>query len=689
MLGLLTGYASRVLFNSDQFANHVAAAIEKPEVRDEVGRKITDAVVNENSDLIGVRPVIEAAASGIVGSGPFRSLLRASVEDLHRTIIEQDQSTVTLTIADVGVVLRSAIEQFAPKVAKQIPSHEDATILDGRPPAWALGLARIADGFRAFTVVMLVLALIAAVGGYLLALNRRRYVSFLGIATAVGAVVMLVAYHLIRSAVVDQITDPGSNAAAREIWDTFLGNLQTTLLFAAVAGVTLAAAARSLIKPVAVEARLYASWRRITTVPERPVARIARALVLVAAGLLIVLDRSAAIDLAALAIGIYVIYKGVEEVMRMIARPEELEEAPTEPRAVRRRRLAIASAGALMAALVVAAGVAIGGADEPAIKVGNGCDGSQALCDRPLADVALPATHNAMSAADVPGYLFANQEHAIPQQLDDGIRALLIDTHYGIPANGGKVKTDLENPTSKERREYVKELGRQAVDAALRIRDGLVTGPDAERAIYLCHRFCELGAVPLDEALDDIRDFVVEHPDQILVLDVEDYVKPKDFVAAVQMSGLDRYAYSGPIDSSTPTLGEMVDSGRRVVFMAENRGGVEPWYRNGYEDVIQETPYHFTDPSELTDRSQLRRSCKPNRGPADAPLFLFNHWIDTSPSPRPSNAKQVNAYKPLLRRANECERRRGQPVNLVAVDFYETGDLFKVVDKLNGVGAGG
>ena len=85
-----------------------------------------------------------------------------------------------------------------------------------------------------------------------------------------------------------------------------------------------------------------------------------------------------------------------------------------------------------------------------------------------------------------------------PTQLDDGVRGLLIDTHYGIPADGGAVKTDLGKLTSAERREYVEEIGQEAFDAALRIRDRLVTGGDGQHQIYMCHRFCELGAVPLD-----------------------------------------------------------------------------------------------------------------------------------------------------------------------------------------------
>ena len=60
------------------------------------------------------------------------------------------------------------------------------------------------------------------------------------------------------------------------------------------------------------------------------------------------------------------------------------------------------------------------------------------------------------------------------------------------------MKTDLSDLDSGERRTYEKELGSDALDAALRIRDRIVnstaTGP---RAVYLCHRFCELGAIPI------------------------------------------------------------------------------------------------------------------------------------------------------------------------------------------------
>ena len=130
----------------------------------------------------------------------------------------------------------------------------------------------------------------------------------------------------------------------------------------------------------------------------------------------------------------------------------------------------------------------------------------------------------------------------------------------------------------------------------------------------------------------------------------------------------------------------MIDSNQRLVVMAENDAGDVSWYHLAYDHALQETPFRFTNATQLTDPAQLPASCRPNRGPSTAPLFLLNHWVDTTPTPRPSLAKIVNAKPALLDRARTCERIRDHLPNLVAVDFYRTGDVFGVVNALNGIG---
>jgi hypothetical protein len=112
-----------------------------------------------------------------------------------------------------------------------------------------------------------------------------------------------------------------------------------------------------------------------------------------------------------------------------------------------------------------------------------------------------------------------------------------------------------------------------------------------------------------------------------------------------------------------------------VVLTESGRPGV-PWMHPAFQ-LMQETPYHFTKPSEL--------ACTPNRGGTAGSLFQINHWIETLPAPKPSNAAIVNAHDFLLRRARACQKERGRLPNILAVDFARTGDVVGVVAELNGV----
>ena len=57
-----------------------------------------------------------------------------------------------------------------------------------------------------------------------------------------------------------------------------------------------------------------------------------------------------------------------------------------------------------------------------------------------------------------------------------------------------------------------------------------------------------------------------------------------------------------------PTLREMVDSGRRVVFLAENEAGGAPWYHLAYDGITEETPYAFKKVVQLTSSADLARA---------------------------------------------------------------------------------
>lgn len=303
------------------------------------------------------------------------------------------------------------------------------------------------------------------------------------------------------------------------------------------------------------------------------------------------------------------------------------------------------------------------------------CNGSAALCDRQLNDVVFPATHNSYAGADVPSFRFPQQDAGIPSQLQDGIRGLWIDAYYGIP--GRRVYTDTSRINPALNAQLKEELGPRFIAAARAVRAGLSRPQDEKPRVYLCHGYCELGAVDALDAFREIRGFLDQNPDQVLIIEIEDYVAPADMVRVLEESGLAKYAYRGPAGPPWPTLREMIEGGHRVLISAEHMGSGPSWYRRTY-DLFQETPFNFRRPSQM--------SCAANRGSPENSFFLFNHWINTDPKPLPATARVVNRDGFLLRRARRCQSERGLLPNVVSVDFYREGDLFGAVRTLNGAG---
>ncbi|MCK9486922.1 MAG: hypothetical protein M0R73_09555 [Dehalococcoidia bacterium] len=349
---------------------------------------------------------------------------------------------------------------------------------------------------------------------------------------------------------------------------------------------------------------------------------------------------------------------------------------------VRRMRVAQLVAGAALLTMVVAGGVIavwFGGTlraepspVEPApITV---CNGHEALCDRPLDQVTFAGTHNSMAAASLRGWYFPVQRHGIADQLREGVRALLIDTYYGIPSPQGVltvIDPDIRRP------QLVAEHGEEVVAAAERIAANLAA--DAEPEAYLCHSFCELGATPLGAVLVDIRDYLDANPGEFLVIIVQDGITPEDTVAAFEAADLAGRAYAHPPGAPWPTLGELVHEGTQLLVMAERDAGAADWYQPAYDHLLQETEVRATTRAAL--------DCRPGRGSAEAPLFLMNHWLTTRQA-LPSQALEVNDPGFILDRARRCTEERGQAPNIVAVNFYDAGNLFEAVDTLNGVARG-
>jgi hypothetical protein len=288
------------------------------------------------------------------------------------------------------------------------------------------------------------------------------------------------------------------------------------------------------------------------------------------------------------------------------------------------------------------------------------CNGHVELCDRRYDQVVYAATHNSMSSPDVV-FVWPEHDGDIRAQLDAGVRALLIDTHYWTPLvyPGQLEAADPYLPAN---------VAEQAFSAARPLREG-------RDGAFLCHNECALGAVPLDDSLATIRGFLDDNPDDVVTLIIQDAITPEETAAAFTRAGLDPYLHTHRSGTAWATLGELVDRGERLVVFAEDSGPPPSWYMPAFE-LMQETPYRFEQPEDF--------SCIANRGPADASLFLLNHWVQRI-SPDRVDAVVVNRHDAIVDRARLCQDERGRLPNYVAVNFYGIGDLTAAVDTLNDV----
>jgi hypothetical protein len=680
-VGGVTLYLREEVFEAESFAAHASESLGDDRVGLAVANPITDAVIAKGPDqLINARPVVESGVQGVIESRPFRDLFRDAAARAHRTLFSRDRDKLVLNLADAGAFVIDAVKSISPQIAKQIPKDIKPGLIQLTRSDFAIGAVQVGEDIRFLGLFLPALGILMLAGSVAVAVERRGALIRASAAVAIAAALGFIALLVGRSLLLARFDDDVVHDAVEAAWSSYLGGLEAWFLGVGVAAIAFAAAA-STAGEVDVGERARRIGDRLLRIPETPARRALRAIALLVVSAFVFLEPNLALNIVAVVLGALLFYYALTELLLLIAPAPE--RGPTVPIGERIRPRAAIIAGVVVVAGVVLGIVVFGGGGGPVKRPSGGveaCNGYPKLCDRQLNEVAFPGAHNAMSAADA-DFFAPNQETGIPKQLDRGVRVLLIDAHYGIKPSDGPVLTDLKRERGSKAKEGIRDqFGKNAVKRVEAIGER-VGGMDSggERGTYLCHVACELGATELTQPLTDVREFLDTHPDEFLVVVIEDYVAPEDIKTAFEDSGLVRFAYVHERDTPFPTLRELIRADKRILVMAENDngGGSIPWYHDGFE-LMQETPYTFGSADELRDA----KSCQPNRGTAHSPLFQLNHWVEKLPR-SPDLGAEVNAYDFLLERARQCRRKRGLVPNLVAVDFYDEGDVFEAARKLN------
>ncbi|KAF8829668.1 hypothetical protein HHX47_DHR2000233 [Lentinula edodes] len=278
------------------------------------------------------------------------------------------------------------------------------------------------------------------------------------------------------------------------------------------------------------------------------------------------------------------------------------------------------------------------------------CNGHAELCTRPYGNTTFLGSHDSYAFSSDPLALARDQEVDIPTQLGLGVRFLQAEGH---------------------------------------LNDGV---------LHFCHTSCLLfdGGTVVDY-LTTVKTWLDANPNEVLTLlftnsdglSIPDVWAPT-FVAA----GIDTVSYVPPTNPMTrsdwPTLGEMIDSGKRVItFMdagADGTDGAPVDYILPEFTMLWEPPFDSTEPSFPCSVDRIA-------GPLSTVdhLNMLNHNLDINVFDTgvlvsdPEDASTTNGVASILADANGCAPLAGGvSPNFVMLDFVNIGAGLQAVDELNG-----
>jgi hypothetical protein len=692
---VVLGWATETVFEREEFSKRTVQLLDSSAVRTQLSNTLADQIIESGpSTLVSYRSVLVIVVESVVQTDAFKEIFKQAVRAAHDAAFQDESAdSIVLNLVDSLSVITGTLAVTAPDVAKQIPPNISELAVQITEQVRALQLGQVGSDLDDLIGQTFLVALVAIAVSIALATNRRHSAMRLGFGLVAVAALVLIAVQLGRHFGTNAIADPGLRAAVRSSVDVVTADLRSQMIWLGVFGILVAAVANaSSTQKRRFELSGARSWfeRRVVASPSTSWGRVARGLAFVLVGIMVLVNTQFVLQVAVALVGAWIAYIGFTEVMLVVGRRPGaevgVEGAPGTAAQPASDGLRWWRVAALTAALVVVIGVgavlSTRSARTTASAAGETeCNGYAELCDKRVDEVVFATSHNSMSAAREPDWLFGEHFGGINAQLQYGIRGFLIDTHYGVPSRlaipgsqGQLIITDagsevmraqLTEPPSPEQAQRVDQLTREVPVG--------VTGVTPD--IYLCHNYCELGATKFTDALAQYKQFLDHNPNEVIVLFLEDYVTTTDSEIAFRQSGLIDHVWTPQAGAPMPTLREMIDARRQVIVLSEHLSGPPDWYQAGFQ-VSEETPYEFKTTDEF--------SCAPNRGGTGKPLLLMNHWL-TSGSPDVDAATRANSYDVLMGRIRACEAERGRMVNMVGINFYDRGDLLKVVNELNGV----
>lgn len=214
--------------------------------------------------------------------------------------------------------------------------------------------------------------------------------------------------------------------------------------------------------------------------------------------------------------------------------------------------------------------------------------------------------------------------------------------------------------------------------------------------LELCHTDCSLqDGGSLQNYLQTVKSWMDANPNEVvtlLIVNIDDQA-PSVFDTVFKAAGADSISFvpSSPSmpAANWPTLGSMIDSGKRLVTFLDTQANNSniPYILDEFSN-IWETAFDVTGAFD----------CAVNRsdgGDTSSQMYLINHFLDEivlgndAPDEGAANVTNSASSDPssLQSQVTTCQGQYNKPPTFMLLDFYEFAgqDPFKIAAQLNGV----
>ena len=252
----------------------------------------------------------------------------------------------------------------------------------------------------------------------------------------------------------------------------------------------------------------------------------------------------------------------------------------------------------------------------------------QLITELPYNKTCFLTTHNSFNCSRN-GFLLPNQKYGIQQQLNDGVRALMLDVY------------------------------------------------EVKGRLYVYHSIQMLGKEPFAEVLKEVEIFLEVNRNAVITLLLENYAPAYLIQSDLHKAGLSKFQYYADSIREWPTIQELIDDNTRLLVF------------NDVNDTMNRqarifTMWDFFTETHFSVNRMCDFKCSTNRGKSDNPLFVLNHFINGGLGiGSRTQSKKANGMNVILHRCFDCKRLSDKYPNFIVVDFYHLGNPLKAVDSIN------